>query len=183
MNIQAQDLHPEKGDFTVAAGVGLIPTFSADGGTVNVLPLTLNVGYRITDAISLNAYGGFTSATSQPQITSDGIAQQYQNDLLMVGVRSEIHTDRFENFDIYGSVMLSYFRPHVYEQPLDPDFIGKGTPVGPSQDKPYQLPAPEGKLVFAGAVGGTWFVSPHFGVFGEVGYGISLATAGLQYKF
>ena len=59
---------------------------------------------------------------------------------------------------------------------------GEPKELGPSKDAPYKYKKPEAKLLPSGFVGGTWFATKRIGVFGEIGYGISLFNTGIQIR-
>ncbi|MBR9920930.1 MAG: hypothetical protein GYB31_08820 [Bacteroidetes bacterium] len=171
----------EKGDFTISAGIGLVPTYLADQAVTNVLPVSAMLDYRLTDMFSLSAYGGYTSATSQEQILADGILVEYQSDLLVVGLRGLAHKEFTERLDFYGGLMLSYAMPTVTEIQLGEN-AGPPTEVGPSPDKPYKYKKPTAKFLPSGFVGVSWYATTKFAVYGEIGYGISLLNAGVRIR-
>lgn len=179
--ITAVQAQAEKGQFTIGAAVGVVPTFMADKGSTNVLPLSINVDYRISDIFSMSAFGGYTSATSQEQVLADGILVQYQNDLVMVGLRGTAHANRWDRFDLYGGFMLSYAMPTVTEIPLGEN-VGEPVELGPSKDKPYKYNKPTAKFLPSGFIGGAWNVNSRIGLFAEVGYSISLLNTGIQIR-
>lgn len=177
----AQKPFVEKGDVTIAAGAGIFSTFVADRGTTNVLPLSLNIGYRVADNFSVNAFGGYTSATSRTEVLADGIPVQYRNDQVVVGLRGEVHTNHFDRLDIYGGLMVGYYIPMVTE--LTDGITTVGEPVnpnGPSQTAPYKYKEPTAKVIYSGTLGAIYHMNDRFGAFAEVGYGVALLSAGVH---
>lgn len=180
----AQKTQIEKGEITAALGVGLFPLFAIDGGTIDFWPVSLNVGYRIKEHVSLNAFAGYTAATSATQILADGIPVQYSNNQFLFGLRAEAHAQPRNRLDVYGGVMLGYYLPFVEEQVTtlspgqEPVELG-----GPSSNKPYKYAPATAKVVYSGFVGASYLLNKRIGVFGEVGYGVSLLTTGVQLKW
>jgi hypothetical protein len=182
--VQAQNMLPTKGDVTLSAGIGLVPTFLSDKGTVNVIPVQAMVGYRISDAFSLSAYVGYSAATSQTQLEQN-VPVEYRNDLLVTGLRAEVHSTRFDRVDVYGAFMLGYYHPMVTRTVVDHTIEGEPVTIGggPSKDAPYRYAPPKDKVLISGFVGASYHMNKRWSAFAEVGYGISLANAGFQFRF
>lgn len=179
----AQKPFVEKGDITIGVGAGIFSTFVADRGTTNVLPLSLNLGYRIADNFSVNAFGGYTAATSRTEVLADGIPVQYRNDQVVVGLRGEVHTNHFDRVDLYGGLMIGYYIPMVTT--ITNGVNTQGEPVytnGPSTTAPFKFKEPTAKVIYSGTVGALYHLNERFGAFAEVGYGVALLSAGLNVK-
>lgn len=92
----------------------------------------------------------------------------------MVAARGVYHWDvlNSKKAEVYGGVIIGMrFQTHSYET-NDP---GNKDPYAYSQSFAYPVYS-----VFAGA---RWYFAQNFGLFAEVGYGISYANVGLSIKF
>jgi hypothetical protein len=92
----------------------------------------------------------------------------------MVAARAAYHWDvlNSKNAEVYAGILIGIrFNSETYTT-NDP---GKNDPYNYQQN----FVSPVGS-VYAGA---RWYFAKNFGVYGEVGYGISYATVGLSYKF
>lgn len=178
--INAQGQVFKKGNINYSIGLGVVPTFFADNATIKTPPLSLRVGYSISDHFNLNAYVGYSSTTSAmiPDASSNGY-RQYNNDFLMLGLRGEFHAMKTDKLDIYGGFMLGYNKSFVN----DTFFPGEGDS---ETDAPINNSAPLGqedaKILYSGFVGATYFVGKKVGIFGELGYGVSLMNFGVTFK-
>jgi len=182
ITITAQNQVFKKGNFNAAVGIGVVPTYFADNAKVNVIPVAAKLGYNFTDNFSMNLYTGFSSSTSKMIEDFEGNSRQYENDYLIIGLRPELHTARGDKFDIYGGFMMGYNKAFInemvyadgdVENPID-------APIsGPTTRNPN---AKTGGFLFSGFVGATYLVNPKLGIFGELGYGVSLVQLGATFK-
>ena len=174
------------GDVTTQVGVGLIPTYYKHGGTTNVQPVSLNIGYRVAKHVSLNLYTGYASYTSSEVEYGDGSAYIYDNQSLIMGLRGEIHAARTDNFDIYGGLMAVYTHPFVEQtqtKTADGSVPNQGSSRIQPTSSPYPVAPPKGNFLPGGFVGASWYFNNHWSVFGEIGYGVSILSVGAGYKF
>ncbi len=169
----------QTGKFTLNAGIGFEPTMYADEANINTPPVSLKIGYQVTPAFSVNAFGGYSSATSQSYLISDGQLANVTNKHLLIGLRGELRRELSQRFDVYGGGMFGYSVSNLEEtDPLTGQDIDRQN-GGPT---PYNPNAPKGKLMYSAFVGGTFYMVNHVGVFAEVGYGVSLVNAGLAFR-
>lgn len=175
-SLQAQS----SGKFNISAGIGLAPTFIADGANVNTPPVSLNIGYRIAKNFNLSAFAGYSSYdAASPYLISDGKIATMSNKQLLTALRGEVRKDFSEKFDLYGGGMFGYnftttreFDPGSGETVVRP----KGTP------SPYDPDAPGGSFLYSGFVGATYYLQHGLGIFVEAGYGVSLFSTGLTVR-
>ena len=153
--------------------VGLLPTFSKDDGEVKVLPLSLNYDYRIAEKISLGAFLGYSVTETERQEISDGMIAQWRNRLTIIGIRAAAHTNKFEDWDIYGGFSIGYNLTRLETLAGDAAEIRKHK----------KLPESSGKMTMSGFIGGRYSLTDQVGISGEIGFGISLASIGVSYKF
>ncbi len=168
---QKSKFTPYKG-FETSVGVGILPTFVKDRSKNIVLPLSLNVGYRINEKFSVGLFAGYTQAETQPDLLNEG-PMRCRNTFSTVGLRLAVHSITFKNWDFYGGMTLGYTRSRFE--------ILEGDIEKAKQHKRFE-PVTWKPLVSA-FLGGRYEIGPKLGVFGEVGYGISLITTGITYKF
>lgn len=179
MSFTAALAQAQNGKLTISAGVGFEPTFYADKATVNTPPVSLKIGYQVTPAFSVNAFGGYSSATSQSYLISDGQLANVTNKHVLLGLRGELRKELSKRFDVYGGGMLGVSIANIKEtDALTGQDVGR-EPQGPT---PYDPNAPKGKLIYAGFVGGTFYLTNYVGVFAEAGYGVALLNAGFTFR-
>ena len=173
--LNAQPIKP--GSFDFAVGVGLLPTFVADGAGMKVPPLSFRVGYRLAEKFSLGAYAAYSSSETDQVNLPDGRNNHVVNDSYIVGLRAAAHTIRFDKWDIYGGLMAGYQISEVQQSAyaLADDEIKN--PTGPIFSRPTK-----NNFIFSGFVGATYFPGNRVGVFGEAGFGISILNLGVQIK-
>lgn len=111
--------------------------------------------------ISLGAYVGNTGYSYK----STGYTQKWN--YTIVGARSAYHYNGFTKapkLDVYGGLMLSYNIMNYKADNYDgPNSYGSG-------------------LGFSAYLGGRWFFSDKFGLYAELGHGVSTLNAGIALK-
>ena len=177
--VNAQNLNIRKGDFTAKLGMGVLPTFLLDKGEAIVPPVNMTLGYRVSKTVSLNAYLGYSSTRSNIVSNSGEIMSLNQNDLLMLGLRTEAHSGRFDDFEIYGGFMLGYAKSFIQRTVVNTNPAYDDEPI---HTRPYKYPPATGKMLFSGFVGGSYYVMKNIGVYAEVGYGVSIFNVGVNFK-
>lgn len=175
--INAQNVRIKKGDIQVTASVGLLPTFLADKGHVNIPPLSLKAGLFVSKKFSLEAFTAFSSTETGIQTYPDHSVNQTKNDFLIIGTRGAVHTFKFKNWDIYGGLSLGYNIPMVKTNTTYTEGPVKEGELTPSFHR-----AATNNFTYTGFVGATYFVKKNLGITGEVGYGISIINVGVSYK-
>ena len=165
----------------LSAGVGVVPTYFKDGGSINVPPVSLNVAYKATEKFSVSAFAAYSSTTSPQLKYNDGSANIFNSQMLIVGIRPAVHFVNLEKWDVYGGFSFAYNVPMVDVQntPSDEPLYGDNKPDTPT---PSFYREAENNFTYSGFVGATYFVKNNIGIFGEVGYGISLLNLGVTYK-
>jgi len=175
--LNAQNQAFKKGNLNLSLGYGIIPTFINEGGNVNMPPISARLGYAVTNNFNLAGYVGYSATTSKPEIISDGILSETRNDLVILGLRGEFHTNRDEKFDFYGGFMFGYNIPMVEETSSN-----DGSKIIRNPDEPFKYPEAENNFIYSGFVGASYFFKPKMAAYAEVGYGISLVNLGLTFK-
>jgi len=168
LNINAQTV--KKGDITIQAGVGLISTYLLDASETLVPPVQASVSYRFMDMLSVGAFAGYSEYNSAPQERFDGSVNQFHTSSVLGGIRAAAHATQIHKWDVYGGFQLGYSTPTV-----------TNNIIVPSENR---LPAPRVRqgFVYSGFIGATGYITEKIGIYGEMGYGISLLNAGVSIK-
>jgi hypothetical protein len=169
----------KKGSVDFAAGVGLVPTYIADGAQVNVLPLNVRLGVRVSDNISMAAFAAYSASEKNRVVRPDESVDHVSNKQVVLGVRSAVHALRAEKFDIYGGVMLGYNMPTTEITNIEGPKTGNPLPNGLTPSFSREA---TNSMVYSGFVGAAYRPGANMSVFTEIGYGISLLNVGMQWK-
>jgi hypothetical protein len=165
----------EQGQIDINAGVGFLPIgygfgYNAAGYSGTFLPLSLSVDYGITDNISVGGYGNFYRVSYSTDFFGSGRSTWSYN-FITVGARAAYHFPlAVDKLDAYGGLMLGY------------RIVGY-TYSGPNRDLFADRNVLTGGVAYSVFLGARYRFTDNIGVFAEVGYGISLAEVGLNFKF
>lgn len=171
LNAQSKTKLPH---WEVRAGLGLLPTFLKDHTKSDLLPVSLEVRYRANKKFSLGLLAG-TSISEAELEHHTGEKRTVRNEFQMMALRGAIHSSPFEKWEIYSGIILGYTNSNV-------DY----TVVGDQKDdEPSFFPQPKERdgLLFSGFVGTSYQLTERVNLFGELGYGLSLTTAGVAVRF
>ena len=169
-------LNFKPGDIEFAAGVGVLPIYAKDGATSEILPLNARVQLRLSSHFSLGAYASYASYQTNDRLLPDGTRQNLSNETLALGLRGTVHRPIAEKWDLYGGILLGYEMPDVQET-ID------GLPKSVSSEgKPSFTRPATNQLVYGAFMGASYYPRKHFGVFGELGSGISIVNVGLSMR-
>ena len=161
----------KKGDIELAAGIGLFPTFAKDNATTTIPPARFNL--RLAPNFSLGAYAAYSSSEAHQVGLPGGAVRDVSNEFYVLGLRAAAHTNRMDNWDIYGGAMLGYNIPKVDETITKE----KSDIDGPTFSRPA-----ENKVTYSAFVGASYYPMKNIGLFAEVGYGISIFNMGVSLK-
>jgi len=169
----------KKGSVDFAAGVGLVPTYVADGAHINMLPVNVRLGYRLSNNFSMSAFAAYSASEKNNVVRPDESIENIKNQDLTLGLRGAVHAVRAERYDIYGGFMLGYNMPNTdITQVSGPK---TETPLPGGLTPSFSRPATN-KLTYSGFIGASYLTGRNLGFFGEIGYGISLFNVGMQWK-
>lgn len=144
----------EKGDNLLNIGVGF-------GGGFG-MPIGLSYEYGFSDKISGGIYAGYASTSENLGVAS------WKWTYMLGAARASYHFDfNVENLDPYLGVMVGY---NYAEGEWDTGGTNWASPSA-------------GGVIYGGHAGARYMISPKFGIFAEVGYGIGNLNAGLAFKF
>ncbi len=163
---QAQSI--KKGDLTASSSIGLLPTYFMDGGTTITPPVQVGAEYRLAEVISIGAFAGYSNYDGLPYENLDGSVYQVSTESMMAGLRLGVHTSAFDKWDLYGGFQLGYTTPNVEFTVLN------------AGEQRFPRPKVREGLIYSGYVGIAGSITDRIGVFGEIGYGISLISAGVK---
>ncbi len=172
-------VNAQNGKINISAGVGFEPTVILDNAEVNSLPMTFKLGYQFSPIFSLNAFAGYSSTTSQPNVINDGLALRTNMEQSFVGLRGELKKGFSDRFEVYGGAALGYVRQKRTET------SGNGAIFIQNSNEPSKFDpnTPKGRMLYSGFVGTNIFVTKHVGLFAEIGYGVALFNGGVTARF
>jgi hypothetical protein len=157
----------------IRAGMGLLPTFLKDQVSTQLLPVSLELRYRLAQRFSLGLVGGHSISTARFTHFS-GDEQTFRNAFTMVALRGAVHSSPWEKWEVYGGMYLGYSHANVTCDEVTHKDEGHS-----------DLPRPQVRngLLFSAFVGASVRAYDHVHLFGELGYGLSLTTVGFSYRF
>ena len=170
------DIEYKKGDVEVALGVGLMNTFIDKNTEAPLPPVSLTIGYRLKKTISVGTYLGY-SRTNYVAPASDHIddpvsSAELTNNYFQIGVRGQGHYSQ-DRMDFYGGAMVGYNFSINESANLSTDSRLENVKVEDYDDI----------VIFSGHVGVKYLLTEHLGIYGEVGYGVSIFNVGLTTRF
>ena len=162
-NASAQEEAFNKGDMVINAGVGLGSYISDKGFSMSVPPISASLEYGIVDlfdgrgGIGIGGYAGYLLRKSDIKDIDDFNVGDF-----IIGPRGLFHYQFVEKLDTYAGLLIGYDIVSYSEKGAN--LSGSG-------------------FYSAFFIGARYYVTDNFGVFGELGYGISPLQLGLTYKF
>lgn len=176
ITLNAQDYKIKAGDIQANIGIGLVPTYAADATTTIVPPVSASVEAFLGKNFSLGVYGAVSKYTGSTTYLNAGLTESFENTTVMLGVRPTIHSNDMAGWRVYGGFVAGASLPSINKTVL----VEK---TETEADLPsFSRPA-ENNLLFSGFVGARKTLNANTSLFGELGFGISLANVGVSYKF
>ncbi|WP_257657821.1 hypothetical protein [Parapedobacter lycopersici] len=156
----------QKGTTMVNAGVGLGTALGGLGKARPAISVSLDHGFWEIGGPGVISLGGYIGNTGY-KYTDPGYTAKWN--YIIVGARGAYHYNGFElpELDVYGGAMLGY---NIVSYSAD----GGGTELSNSYGS---------GLGFSGFLGGRWLFNSNLGAYAELGYGVSVLSAGLTFKF
>lgn len=157
----------QKGTTAINAGVGVGTALGGYGKLRPAISISADHGIWEVGGPGVVSLGGYVGTTGYKYSDSSYNAKW---NYIIVGVRGAYHYNGFQNLpdlDLYGGAMLGY-NIVKYTSDQNEDFFGKtyGSGIG-----------------LSGFLGTRYHFTEIFGVFAELGYGVSVLSAGLTFKF
>ncbi len=174
VDVQAQG-RQKMPHFEARAGIGLLPTFLKDHAKTEVQPVSLELRYRPSQKFSIGLLAG-TSVSQALQEHHTGESRMVRNNFQMFAVRTAVHSSPFEKWELYGGTTFGYTNSDVtYMDGEEPK----------NDDEPSFFPEAKERdgFLFSAFIGTNYRVYKNVSLFGEISYGLSLATAGVAVRF
>ncbi len=177
--LSAQSSTTTPSRFTVSTGVGLFPTYYRAGEHSGMFPLSFKVGVDVSKHFRLGTFFGYSSTTARPNIFTEGDNSYITNKTKVFGLRAEMTKEFSDRVQGYGGSMIGYHHADVKEfnrgtKALVIRATDAPTPFNPNEKK--------GKLTYAAFMGATVKVARRVYLYGEIGYGISIANIGVTVR-
>lgn len=154
-------------------GAGFLPMSRLlDGATMKLLPLSLEINRMMSDHFSLGISHGRFIAQSRPIVVSDGVSQRVTNQGSLTALKGAFHITRLDNADFYGGFQLALTHSKFSVDKGDMDFLKEHLGIKSRNTK----------VTYTGFVGGRYVLSGKWNIFGELGFGESVLTAGVGYR-
>jgi len=158
-----------EGDMVINAGVGIGTYINHDTNmntfSMTIPPISGSFEYCILDrlidgegSVGIGGYLSYILFRGKDKITG---GNGFNVGDLVIGPRGLFHYQFIDNLDTYAGVMVGY------------DIVSFSQPNGTAGSK----------FCPAFFVGARYYFTNNFGVFGELGYGVSLLQLGFTYKF
>lgn len=165
--------------FTVSAGIGLFPTYYRASEHTGVPPLSLRLGVDVTKSFALSSYLGYSTTTAKPAYFSEKFGTYITNKTLVMGLRAELKREFTDRVSAYAGSMLACSRADVKEYSTATNALMIRSTDAPTPFDPNEKKC---KLTYSAFVGGTVQLTKRLNLYGELGYGISIANLGLTVR-
>lgn len=177
--LSAQSSKSTPSRITISTGIGLLPTYTKASENNGMLPVSFMLGYDLTKNFSLGAFFGFSSTTSSSKDFIDNGGSFVTNKTKVFGLRTEVKKPFSEKVAGYGGVMLGVHHADVKEYQNQTKALVVRPEGGPT---PFNPNAKKGRLAYAAYMGATYKVAKRVSLYGELGYGISIANIGVTVR-
>jgi hypothetical protein len=154
-------------------GIGLLPTFVKDNVKSIQPPLSVELRYRPIENLSVGLLTG--------QSISRGLIEHHNgerrlatNRFRTTALRIAAHSNPWERWEVYGGLVLGYNHSNIeYTETSTSKNLEKVMPLAPTRNG----------FTYTAFVGTSMKVGKRLSAFGELGFGLSIATAGMSYRF
>ena len=154
------------------AGIGLFPTFLKSNTATEKSPIQLSADYRLTKNFSLGLSFGRSVTTSSKYIRAYQNQVAWKTNFKTAGLRLAAHTNPIGNWHFYGGTYLGLGMPKI--QILEGDAEKVKTALGFKESN--------NQLHVTGFIGTRYSIKKSLGLYGEIGFGISLVNIGVSYR-
>ncbi|HMQ49356.1 MAG TPA: hypothetical protein PKA00_16795 [Saprospiraceae bacterium] len=165
----------QSGDIEFSTGIGIFSTYAKDKAQMIVPPLSARIDVRLGNKFTLGAYAAYSAYERLQMDLPDGSIQDLSSKTTIIGLRAAAHHSPRENWDVYGGAMLGYNMPEVERTVTEEKILDE---AGPSFSRPA-----ENTFTYSAFLGAAYYPTETIGLFAEVGYGISILTTGISFKF
>jgi hypothetical protein len=154
-------------------GVGLLPTFVKDDVKSIQPPLSIELRYRPLENLSFGLLTG--------QSISRGLIEHHTgerrlatNRFQTAALRIAAHSNPWERWEVYGGLVLGYNKSNIeYTETNQSKSLENFMPIPPTRNG----------FTYTAFVGTSIKIGNRLSAFGELGFGLSIATAGMSYRF
>jgi hypothetical protein len=154
-------------------GIGVLPTFVKDHGKAKVLPLSLTADYKFTRNFSLGIGASYSLTESGLQQFRDGTSAQWRNSFSAVTLRAAAHSSLLNGcFNIYGGLNAGYTNSNIEMIQGEEKKVTAERGIGRTGSN----------FLYTAFLGGRYCIGKKAGLFGEIGFGVSIATVGLSVR-
>ncbi|RME91933.1 MAG: hypothetical protein D6772_17625 [Bacteroidetes bacterium] len=154
-------------------GLGLLPTFIKDEVKTLQPPLSLELRYRPLEKLSVGLLTG-QSVSRGLLAHHNGEKRLVTNRFQTTALRIAAHSNPWERWEVYGGLVFGYSRNNIeYMEPLQSKNLDNVMPIAPKRDG----------FTYTAFVGSSMKVSKRLMVYGELGFGLSILTSGISYRF
>ncbi len=169
----------KQGEISLNAGIGLLPTFRGKHLSVPVLPLSTILTYRLKKNVTAGFYLGYSLTEAhlvkEEQNTlnaerSKPDEKTVRNNFYIAGLRLEGHYIH-DRVDFYGGAMLAY------------NFSDIDSNLSKYQEYTnIRVENYADAITWSGHIGLKYLLTKNIGIFGEIGYGVSVFVFGTSFK-
>lgn len=157
-----------KGDLIFNVAIGVLPTYFMDASKTVTLPIQTGIDYKLSDIFSIGIFTGYSACNSLPVENRDGSVYTSSNKSKMNGLKLGFNSTNMNKWELYGGFQLAYSTPDIKYTMLV------------AGEQIFPRPKVRTGLVYSGYLGATVFVTNRIGIFGAIGYGISLVNLGTK---
>lgn len=162
----------KKGDIVINGGIGFLPTANSPNVSSVVPPLSLSASYRVSKNAAIGAFAAYGSTQFRSDLPAHAvIPRSSDSNQFMIGARASVHYD-VNKTSFYGGLMLGYNRESMVTD----------IPVVENDELPVYPTVTNGKAIYSAFLGTQHMLTKHLGIYGEVGYGISIFNVGFTLK-
>lgn len=165
--------------FTISTGIGLFPTYYKASESTGLPPIMIKAGIDVSKKFSVGAFYGYSSTTSTPKIFSELSDSYLTNKTTVAGLRFEVRSEQFGKLQTYGGSMLGLNHAKVREYNNSTKALvvrdeNEPTPFNPNEKNV--------KMVYSAFLGLNYHIAKRVNIYGELGYGISVANIGVTVR-
>jgi hypothetical protein len=168
--VQAQRFEPH---VDLNLGIGVLPTFVKDHGKAKMLPMTLTADYKFTENFSLGLAGSYSITESGLYQFRDGTTAQWRNKFSTITLRAAAHSRLINDcLNIYGGLNVGYTNSAIEMMQGEEKKIKAERGIGRTGSN----------FLYTAFLGTRYCLGEKVGLFGEVGFGVSIATVGVSVR-
>ncbi|MEQ8707210.1 MAG: outer membrane beta-barrel protein [Phaeodactylibacter sp.] len=168
--VQAQRFEPH---IDINLGIGVLPTFVKDHGKAKMLPMSLTADYKFTKNFSLGLAASYSVTESGVHQFLDGTTAQWRNNFSTVTMRAAAHSSLLQGcWNIYGGLNVGYTDSNIEMMQGEEEKVKAERGIGRTGSN----------FLYTAFLGTRYCLGKKIGLFGEVGFGVSIATVGISVR-